>query len=176
MKKIAIIGAGQLGSRHLQGLAKSNVEITIEVVEPFESSRQTAKLRFEEMPYNNNIKRINFFENIQDLSSKLDIVIVATNADVRYEVVKELLEKKDVEYLILEKVLFQKIDDYHKVEKLLKETKTKCWVNHPRRMYPFYKSLKEKLLLCKNINFSVSGGAWDLPVMGPCKINKYISY
>ncbi len=36
MSKIAIIGAGQLGSRHLQGLAKSDIKISIEVVEPLD--------------------------------------------------------------------------------------------------------------------------------------------
>ena len=32
--KIALIGAGQLGSRHLQALANSSLKISIEVVEP----------------------------------------------------------------------------------------------------------------------------------------------
>ena len=82
MKKTALIGAGQLGSRHLQGLAKSDLEISIEVLEPFEDSRNTAKQRFEEIPTNKNIKSIDFHENISLLSDELDLVIVATNADV----------------------------------------------------------------------------------------------
>lgn len=166
MKKIALIGAGQLGSRHLQGLAKSDLEIFIEVVEPFESSRDTAKQRFEEIPVNKKIKSIDFLENISQLSDNLDLVIIATNADVRYEVVKKLLENKEVENLVLEKVLFQKIEEYKEVEYLLNKTNTKCWVNHPRRMFPFYKNLKNQLSNSKNINFSVSGGAWGLGCNG----------
>lgn len=166
MKKIALIGAGQLGSRHLQGLAKSGLEISIEVVEPFEASRDTAKQRFGEMPSNEKIVKIDFLETISQLSDELDFVIVATNADVRYKVVKELLENKKVRNLVLEKVLFQKIEEYQKIEELLKTTNTKCWVNHPRRMFPFYKDLKEKLSVSKNINFSVSGGAWGLGCNG----------
>ncbi|WP_157351580.1 Gfo/Idh/MocA family oxidoreductase [Aliarcobacter butzleri] len=166
MKKIALIGAGQLGSRHLQGLAKSDLEIFIEVVEPFESSRDTAKQRFEEIPSNEKIVKIDFLETISQLSDELDLVVVATNADVRYKVVKELLESKKVRNLILEKVLFQKIDEYKYVEELLTKTNTKCWVNHPRRMFPFYKNLKNQLLNSKNINFSVSGGAWGLGCNG----------
>ena len=34
MYKILIIGAGQLGSRHLQGILGSNITATIEVVDP----------------------------------------------------------------------------------------------------------------------------------------------
>ena len=166
MMKIALIGAGQLGSRHLQGLAKSELELFIEVVEPFESSRNTAKKRFEEIPTNNKIKNITFLENISQLSDNLYLVIIATNADIRFKVVKELLENKKVANLILEKVLFQKVDEYKKVEELLFKTNTKCWVNHPRRMFPFYKNLKNELSNSKNINFSVSGGAWGLGCNG----------
>jgi len=166
MKKVALIGAGQLGSRHLQGLAKSDIDISIEVVEPFESSRNIAKQRFEEIPKNKQIKSISFLESIINLSDDLDLVIIATNADVRYSVVKELLKNKKVQNLVLEKVLFQKIEEYREVEKLLKKTNTKCWVNHPRRMFPFYRKLKEKLAASKNINFSVSGGVWGLGCNG----------
>jgi predicted dehydrogenase len=166
VKKTALIGAGQLGSRHLQGLAKSDLEISIEVVEPFEGSRNTAKQRFEEIPTNKNIKSINFHENISQLSDELDLVIVATNADARFDVVKKLLENKRVKNLVLEKVLFQKIEEYRKIEELLSKTNTSCWVNHPRRMYPFYKNLKKHLSDSKHIHFSVSGGAWGLGCNG----------
>lgn len=166
MKNVAIIGAGQLGSRHLQGLAKSSFDIIIEVVEPFKNSRDIAKQRFEEIPLNKNIKKINFYDNISELSELLNIVIIATNSDVRFNVVKELLENKKVEKLVLEKVLFQRIEDYIKVEELLKNTDTQCWVNHPRRMFPFYNSLKEQLSNIKNIHFNISGGAWGLGCNG----------
>lgn len=166
MKKIALIGAGQLGSRHLQGLAKSDLEITIEVVEPFECSRNIAKQRFEEIQTNKKIKEIIFYENISQLSDEIDLVIVATNADVRFNVVEELLKSKKVNNLVLEKVLFQKIEDYKIVDNLLKNTNTKCWVNHTRRMFPFYKDFKKELLNSENINFSVSGGNWGLGCNG----------
>ncbi len=49
MYKIALIGAGQLGSRHLQALAKINLEISIEVVEPNTQASEVAKQRFNEI-------------------------------------------------------------------------------------------------------------------------------
>lgn len=166
MKKIALIGSGQLGSRHLQGLAKSSISISIEVVEPFEGSRNTAKQRFEEIPLNDKIEKINFYESISQLSDELDLVIIATNADVRYAVVKELLENKKVNNLVLEKVLFQRVEEYYKIEELLNNTETKCWVNHPRRMFPLYKNLKKELSNVNQIHFSVSAGAWGLGCNG----------
>ncbi len=166
MKKIAIIGAGQLGSRHLQGLAKTNISCLVEVVEPFEGARITAKQRFEEIPSNEKIEKLDFYENISKLSNELDLVVIATNADVRFKVITELLKNKEVENLVLEKVLFQKISDYKEIKQLLEQTNTKCWVNHPRRMFPFYKNLKEELSNNKNIHFCISGGSWGLGCNG----------
>lgn len=166
MSKIVLIGAGQLGSRHLQGLANSSVEIFIEVVEPFERSREVAKERYEEIESNSKIKSIDFFESIDQLSDTLDVVIIATNADVRSKIIKELFSKKKVKNLILEKVLFQTVEEYHEVEKLLEETSTKCWVNHPRRMFPFYEALQNEIKDSEQISYMVQGGAWGLGCNG----------
>ncbi len=167
MHKIALIGAGQLGSRHLQGLAKSsNIEIMIEVVEPFEKAREVAKQRYDEMESNLKIHTVDFLTSIEQLSNEIDIVIIATNADVRSNIVKELLRTKRVKNLILEKVLFQKVEDYSEILNLLEKTLTKCWVNHPRRMYPFYKSLKKEIKYSEQISYMVQGGAWGLGCNG----------
>ena len=166
MKKVVIIGAGQLGSRHLQGIAQSTIDISIEVVEPFESSRETAKERYEEISNNHHVIDIAFYDSISKLSSNIDMVIVATSSDVRAKVVNELLKTKNVDTLILEKVLFQSIEEYGNMEKLLEKTNTKCWVNHPRRMFPIYKELKEKLRDVNQISYNFQGGAWGLACNG----------
>ncbi len=166
MYKISLIGAGQLGSRHLQALAKTELEISIEVVEPNMQATEIAKQRFNEIDENKKIEKISYFNTIDKLSAELDFVIVATNSNVRYRIVKELLDKKNVKYLLLEKVLFQEIDNYYKVEKLLSDTNTKCWVNHPRRMFPFYQSLKKKLSGAEQISFMMQGGNWGLACNG----------
>ncbi len=162
MKKVVIIGAGQLGSRHLQGVAKSSIKIDIEVVEPFENSRKTAEERYCEIENRDNIQSIKFLESINQLSNTLDLVIVATGADVRFEVIKELLESKKVKNLVLEKVLFQSIDEYYETERLLEQQNVKCWVNHPRRMFPSYKKLKDLLLGSQQISYNFQGGDWGL--------------
>lgn len=166
LKKIAIIGGGQIGSRHLQGLAKSDMEISIEVVDTSIESRKVAETRFNEIPKKNSINNVEYLNNITQLSNELDLVIVATSANVRFDIVKYLLENINVHNLVLEKVLFQRLDDYDIISELLVETQTKCWVNHPRRMFPFYLSLKKKLSECQKINFAVSGGNWGLACNG----------
>lgn len=166
MKKIAIIGAGQIGSRHLQSLAKTDIEISIEIVEPNNNAAETAKKRYEEIDKNEKITNISFCGSIDKLSTELDLVIVATNSNIRYEITKQLLKTKTVKNLVLEKVLFQEIKHYYDIEKLLNETKTKCWINHPRRMFPFYQNLKKELIGAKQISFSIHGGNWGLACNG----------
>lgn len=166
MKKVVIIGAGQLGSRHLQGIAQSEISIDIEIVEPFEASRKIAEERYYEIENRDNVNSINFYGSIDELSANLDLVIVATGANVRFKVVSELLKKKNVENLVLEKVLFQQIEEYEKTDKLLSETNTKCWVNHPRRMFPVYSKLKELLDGSTQISYNFQGGNWGLGCNG----------
>lgn len=54
MYKIAVIGAGQLGSRHLQGLKLSKLKSDIWVVDNNSNSLQIAQQRYEEGEVNSN--------------------------------------------------------------------------------------------------------------------------
>jgi hypothetical protein len=161
-KKIVIIGAGQLGSRHLQGVAQSSFDISIEVVEPFESSRVIAEERYNQIKNRSKVEKIEFYDSIDKLSNDIDLAIVATSSDVRSKVIRELLSKKNVDNLVLEKVLFQTIEDYASIEQLLDKTNTRCWVNHPRRMFPVYKQLKQELQSANQISYNFQGGNWGL--------------
>ena len=162
MNRIVLIGAGQLGSRHLQGLAKCKLPISIEVVEKSNSAINTAKERFEEIKNTFSKIDIKFFNDLSHLSNNIDLAIVATNSNVRFQITKKLILTKKVKNLILEKVLFQDPKNYVEFDKLIKIHKINCWVNHSRRMFPFYSLLKKRLLNCKNISFNYFGGNWGL--------------
>jgi hypothetical protein len=62
-----------------------------------------------------------------------------------------------VRYLILEKVLFQKIIDYKAVSDLLSQKGVAAWVNCPRRVWPFYRELRDKFCGVENVDYTVSG-------------------
>lgn len=166
MKTIALIGAGQLGSRHLQALSKLTIAVQIEVVDIFPASLETAKSRFEEMPENRNVTHIRYVSSLHELSKKIDLAIVATNADIRADVIRTLTRLCDVENLVLEKVLFQKIEEYGDIEVLLRKNGIRAWVNHARRAFPFYKKLKILLSASKQVSYQVQGGAWGLGCNG----------
>ena len=162
MYTVAIIGVGQLGSRHLQGLTSTKNKINIELVEPFEAAQVTAKQRFDEMPNNENIHSLIFHDSLEGLSNELDIVIIATNSDVRYRLAKELLETKKVQYILFEKVLFQSYAEYDDMKNLLNNHNVKAWVNHPRRLFSFYHQYLDEFQSSTRINYHVEGGLWAL--------------
>lgn len=162
MYKIAIIGAGQLGSRHLQGLAKISIPAKIEVVDKSLESLSVAKERYEQVVNAKNNQSVSFFENIEDLSPNLDLVIIATNSLHRYEILLNLINKKEVKNIVLEKVVFQENDHFVNSISLLENNNINCWVNCTRRLFPFYQSLNKTINDGELISINVQGGNWGL--------------
>ena len=121
-----------------------------------------AKRLFNEMNVNPLIHNVSFFKSINSLKYDIDVAIISTNADIRRKVVENLLEKVDVKYLILEKVAFQSIQDFEIVIKLLDKKNTKGWVNCTRRIYPFFRNLRQKTIQEKKITMDVRGSNWGL--------------
>ena len=166
MNNIVVIGAGQLGSRHLQALSKVSFKTTIEVVDPFAASLEIVKARFEEMPANSNIADVRYLTSVSQLSKNIDLAIIATNADIRAEVIRQLVTQCEVKSLVLEKVLFQKTEEYEEIQSLLDQKRIKVWVNHPRRMFPYYTKLKDLMAGSTQVSYQVQGGDWGLACNG----------
>lgn len=158
--KLAIWGVGNLGSRYIQGLAHTPTPIDIFAFDPLKGSE--AKMTNLFPPPSSTSHSLSFVKNESDIPSSLDVAVISTNSDVRFAIVRRLLETSHVKHLILEKVVFQRLSDYKIIEGLLKEKETKCWVNHPRRVLEFYKNLKMLLADQTPLYMSVMGGGWGL--------------
>jgi predicted dehydrogenase len=166
MYRLAIVGAGQLGSRHLQGLARLAVDCEIDVVDPSSTSLEVALQRFEEMPANEAIRCVRYHASVNTLPKDLDFVVVATSADVRFSVLESLFQSSRVRTLLLEKVLFQRVGDYAKAQELIKQHGTKAWVNCPRRAYAIYSEIRE-FFAGENLLYAQAiGGDWGLGCNG----------
>ena len=166
MYKICLIGAGQLGSRYLQGLKLINHDITVEIVEPNLKAQKVAYERYKQVKGNDHIVNLTFFTNLSDVSKQIDLAIIATDANPRFNIVHGLLKTKSLRFMILEKVLFQKLEKYDLTSELIQSKNIHCWVNHVRRAFPFYKKLKNMLTEEKQISFSFQGGDWGLACNG----------
>ena len=162
MYKIVIIGAGQLGSRHLQGILGSNITATIEVVDPSDLSIKNAIERSLEINYDKNKLKVNFYHNLNQISKEIDLCIIASTADKRFDIINSLLTISKVKNLILEKILFQSLNEYDIIDKLLNLHDVKTWVNCPRRIIPEYQDIKSQIKKDENISLSVLGSNWGL--------------
>jgi hypothetical protein len=132
------------------------------VVDPLQNSLDRSKCRLEEVVYDKNTKQLFFIDNTSKLPDDLAIAIISTSADIRYEILKKLLSTKKVTQIVLEKVLFQDLNAYAKAFELLINKNVKCWVNHPRRMFPFYQNLKKELSLASYVKYDMQGGNWGM--------------
>lgn len=162
MYTIVIIGAGELGSRHLQGALKLKFPAIIEVLDMSLISLDKAKNRAKELDPNPNIQRLSFVSSINDISTFIDLCIIATTSNVRLSVIEEMLLERTVKNLILEKVLFQKIVEYEIVQKILDKKKINTWVNCPRRMMSVYQNIKAMIQPGEKLTFTAIGGNWGL--------------
>ncbi len=161
LNNIAIIGAGQLGSRHLQGLKTASSPLAITVVDSNDESLGIAKERYDAIDKIGE-KTIQYVNTIESLPVQLDLVIVATGSKPRASIVKSLLSHASVRYLILEKVLFTQLSDYDEIEVLLKAKNTRCWVNCPRRMFGSYNMIKNSIDPTHPIKMEYVGKDWGL--------------
>lgn len=159
---IALIGAGQLGSRHLQGLAGLDLPCEIDVVDPSTDALDVARQRFSEVPVNSCIQAVRYHSDVSALPARIDYAVVATGADVRLTVLQQLIPGREVRAMLLEKVLFQRLGDYALAQALLAASKTRTWVNCSRRLYPIYGDIAAFFAIEPLREFRAVGGAWGL--------------
>lgn len=159
-----IIGAGQLGSRHLEGLLKfSKDNLTIYVIDINSSSLQDCEKKTKDIIHNHTLI---FSTDWEILPKQLFFSIVATDSKVREKITLTLLANYQIDLMLLEKVLFTNIEAYQNVEKALSKTDTRCFVNHPRRMYQSYQDLKKVLINEKQLHYQIVGTNWGLACNG----------
>jgi hypothetical protein len=140
MDKILIAGAGQLGSRYLQGLAQCSDVLEIYVYDISDLSLKTASQRWCECEKKNQHK-VFFVSSLKEVPLSIDIAVVSSTANVRLAIVNSISQGHSIKYWILEKVLSQSVGDNHKIRDLLKNSHG-AWVNTPRYLSPLYFNLR----------------------------------
>lgn len=138
---ILLVGAGGIGSRHLQGLVGIDRPLAVQVVDPNEQSRLNAKSLADQTMSEDTT--LSFHQSLTDIDNDIDVAVIATQARVRLAVLQQLLTISSPQALILEKFLFQRQSEYHIASELIDQAGTCAWVNCPRRLYPGYQQLRE---------------------------------
>lgn len=162
MKNIVLIGAGQLGSRHLQGIKRSLHNVAIFVFDVNIEAINLARQRYEEIEENGYDKTIEYINDFEQLPQIIDIAIISTSSKPRAEITINLVKHRYVRFIVFEKFLFPSLDEYDLVRACLDENGVDAWVNCPRRMFSCHKKIKKLLCADGPIMMSVEGGNWGL--------------
>jgi hypothetical protein len=170
---IIIAGAGQLGSRHLQGLAKYPDKLNVWVYDISQSSLDRARQRWLECE--TTIHDVIYTDRLEDIPDNIDLAIVASTASVRFQIVSQLTQKIYVKYWILEKILAQSLEELSKIFHATSNS-LGSWVNTPRLSWPLYKNIRQfsqgksiktakflnyKGLICNSIHFVDLVSRWN---------------
>lgn len=143
MRNILLIGAGQLGSRHLQGLSGSRNELNIVVVDLSLESLHLSRQRWNQCDRGWR-HQCQFVTEIPRGISEFDIAIVSTGSRGRVDLVRKLRRDLKIEYWVIEKIPCQSVAELNALVEMLTFA-SGAWVNFPRRLMALHKQLKDKL-------------------------------
>ena len=153
-KKIILIGCGNIGSRHLQAIAKLPYGIKVDIVEPNDDAQTLGKSRLNEISFNKTDHEFHWYKSINELTSPGDITIVTTHSVGRVDLIIELMGKGNKRFLI-EKMVCQSVNEYNHLLDEIKNHDGKGWVNITPRCFESYHKIKDLLPKEKIVDFSV---------------------
>ena len=150
-----------MGSRHLQGLVRAKCQLEIAVVDPSSSALETAKSRWVEAGGEYCHHRISWENDIPPELETIDLAFVVTSAKGRAELVQKIASQMAVRFWVLEKVLAQSVEELETISRVTALSHG-VWVNTPRRMMVWHRSLKKAFESEGPIKASYSADLWGL--------------
>jgi predicted dehydrogenase len=159
---VLLAGAGQLGSRYLQGFVTSRTPLQIHVVDPSAASLERAASRWQEVVDTAPVEHeVAYATDFVDLPATVDLAVVASTADVRTSIVRQIQESTAVQYWLLEKVLCQVPEEIDDLLAMTADSR-QAWVNTPRSAMPLYHQIRDGFALKTPVYLQVTGGNWGL--------------
>jgi len=155
---VLIVGAGQLGSRYLQGLSKVSMPLDIIVSDISPESLARAEIRWQEVVGHNTRHHVRYVVGLSEVPAEVEVAIIATLADVRAAAVEQLTELSAVRYWVLEKVLAQSLNELIAIQTAICNGSS-VWVNTPMYMWTLYSNIRNKYINKYPIEASFEGFA-----------------
>lgn len=163
MSRYLIVGGGQIGSRHLQGILKFDPQAVVEIVEPREENFARCVERAKEISTQGQLVHHRDLASL-DLNQRFQALFHCTWASERATTCEKLvpvLRQSSPECLyVLEKVLASSLTDIDRIESCFDQLP--AFVNTPRRTYPFYQDWKKKNPAKGERHYQVDGMNWNL--------------
>ena len=155
--KFLIVGVGNIGLRHLQGLTNlPDNQIEFYLLDKDYSYKKRFKKEIKEINQNYSLKENINIDELEKI--KFELVIISTTASDRSKILFEILNKINTKYILIEKPICQSVKE---LEELRKITKKKIFVNFPRRYCDWHKNIKNKLDTKSPTIFDVGGNVGE---------------
>lgn len=157
---VLIVGGGNIGSRHLQGLSKSDHKLSIHIYDITSGSLAICKERWDNVSDGTKQHRVYFYDRLENIPKKIFLCINAVPSDGRFDLIKTCSELFDIKYLILEKFLFQNIDKYSACMNLIDVEQT--WVNTNFAGIKLFNRVLDKFNSFNNISIEIIPTNWGM--------------
>jgi len=163
MRTLAIIGAGNIGSRHLQAFGSATEELEIWVADPSATSLGICAQRWNEVKKQEAPVKVSFVNDISAIPRHIDFVIISTNSEHRLPALKQLLAHSTCKHILLEKFLFTAQEEYGEATLLINKSGATCSVNVVRRSFEAYQWLGVDLRQTTGpLKMRVAGNNWGM--------------
>lgn len=136
-----IIGVGNIGLRHIQGLSKIN-NSKFFLYDKNNNYKVRFKIEFDKLKKNN---QINYFSNMDEIENKkliYKLIILSITSEKRVAMLRRLRKIFPETKILIEKPICQSILELNR----LKNIKENTYVNYPRRYYPWFSKIKKEFL------------------------------
>jgi hypothetical protein len=158
-QRVTLIGAGAIGGRHAQAMARVTSPIDLDIVDPLPQARRRAMSLLAEAGGLRN-GSVREFARLDEVDAEPDLGIVATHSRERPAAIREAVAL-GARSLILEKVLFTRLSDYDAFDDLLADAGIRTWVNCVNNTFPRSDCLKE-FVGDLPFHYRVEGRGWGL--------------
>jgi predicted dehydrogenase len=139
LRRVLVVGAGGIGSRHLQALAVSTAIGEVYAIEPRSEARDLASQRWEQSAALATRKLT--FVTLDQIHFIPDAVILATPAMGRIDLLGRLLEL-GTKRILSEKVFAQRVVDIDRALELEASHGARIWLNQVYRYSPVFKAIR----------------------------------
>ena len=164
--RVLIVGCGQLGSRHLQAVARLPEVKVIEVVDPRPAALELGRERLSEISERSPSTTVRWLSSLQEATAGGDLCVDATLARGRCQRVREVAEGLGYQAFLLEKVVSQSVREMENLAEFFREKGLRAWVNCKGRAHRFHLRAKKRVDPSDPVIFTVVGGNHGLATNG----------
>lgn len=175
-KKILLVGAGQLGSRHLQGCSVLEEIGEIQVVDPNLKALDLSRTRLDEAQNRKGHIEYTWLASFEQASQEGDLCIVATQAEGRPALIQSIVQALGYRRFFIEKIVAQSVEEYQNLLEFCAKQRVQIWVNCKTRTYLVHQYIKSCLNPLEPLSFQAVGGNNGLGNNGIHEVDLFAFY